>query len=214
MPDLRIALTITLTSALAIGAGGSSGSLADRSVLRDGRQQPIIPGSHIKGKTRHAAEQLVSQLAGVSVPAPFAAWPPDAPPAAAVIRALFGSQEYASPLRFADMRLQTISSMALRPSVSINRRRGTAEEARLLFQEAVVEGTSFANEAAITGRLDDQAGAALLWAALRLTDRWGGAKTRGLGWADIKVAVFWDGAHLDDETLAAGLSHLLPGERA
>jgi CRISPR/Cas system CSM-associated protein Csm3 (group 7 of RAMP superfamily) len=134
-----------------------------------------------------------------------------------LIRCIFGSPQVRSPLRFADLvsiipegaeRESGISH--IRPSVTINRRRGTAEDQRLLMQEVAREGLVFQHEQAITGQLPDLAHVALLWAATKLTTRWGGAKSRGLGWCRIDAQIYWNGAtaHINDTELAAALRSL------
>lgn len=217
MTRLTIALAITFESALSIGAGGSAGTLADKSIVRDGWGRPIIPGSQVKGKLRWAAELLLRGM-GQHIPAPF----DEAAETATFVRALFGSPEQRSPLSFADLPATLVSAehapelqrrlSQVRPSVSINRRRGTAEDQRLLFQETALEGMQFAHEHAIIGDLAaanaDQC-AALLWAALQLTTRWGGAKSRGLGWGTVKATLMLDGEKLEDADLATALRSAL-----
>ncbi|NTV63845.1 MAG: hypothetical protein HGA65_09950, partial [Oscillochloris sp.] len=136
MPDLRIALTITAETALSVGAAGSAGTLADTSIVRDGLGRPIIPGSQLKGKVRHAAEALVRRL-NLPVQAHF---DDDASPTNC-IRQIFGSPLVRSPLRFADLICEIDPQIArlpgtsrIRPSVTINRRRGTAEDQHLLLR--------------------------------------------------------------------------------
>lgn len=212
MPDVRIALTITADTALSVGAAGSAGTLADKSIVRDGLGRPIIPGSQVKGKLRSAAEQLLRSQ-GQDIPTPFEAWP--RAEQASLIRTLFGSPQQASPLRFADLIADIEPQVAqmpglsrIRPSVTINRQRGTAEDQRLLLLEAAREGLVFQAKEAITGKLDEQAQAALLWAALRLTDRWGGAKSRGLGWCTVEARVYWGDEELAPLDLATALRTL------
>jgi len=216
MTQLRIDLTITADSALSIGAGGSAGTIADKSIVRDGWGRPMIPGSQVKGKLRWAVEQLLRGM-GQNIPVPFD--PPELIEQPNLVRALFGSPQQRSPLHFADLPLALVSDAQavelrqnlsqVRPSVSINRRRGTAEDARLLFQEITLEGMAFQSAHAIRGNLGDlqppEQYAALLWAALKLTDRWGGAKSRGLGWAKVKMVVYLNQDKIAEETLAAAL---------
>jgi len=200
-----------------VGAGGSSGSRADKSVVRDGYGRPIIPGSQVKGKVRHAAEALVQ---GLGLPGQSHFDDDQSPDN--MIRQLFGSPQVCSPLRFADL-TATMGAMftstenrqllsQLRPSVAINRRRGTAEDERLLLQETVPQGLVFSADDAISGYLgdDELPAVALLWAALKLTTRWGGAKSRGLGWASLTPVVYWKaGAQpLSDTELAEALRQL------
>lgn len=215
MTLLTIQLTITLESALSIGAGGSAGTLADKSIVRDGWGRPLIPGSQVKGKLRWALEQLLRGM-GQDIPAPFDTEIEQQ----TLVRDLFGSPERRSPLHFADLAATVVAAeqahpmrhllSQVRPSVSINRRRGTAEDARLLLQETALEGMQFAHERAVAGDLPGDAEqarayAALLWAALKLTDRWGGAKSRGLGWARVDATLMLGGEQLEDDQLAGAL---------
>ena len=212
MPDLRIALTVTAETALSVGAAGSAGTLADTLIVRDGLGRPIIPGSQLKGKLRHAAEQFLRSL-GHDIPSPF-----ELPPRseqATPIRTLFGSPQQVSALRFADLICDIDPHMArlpginrVRPSVTINRRRGTAEDQHLLLRETAREGLVFQSDRAITGKLDSLAHAALLWAALRLSDRWGGAKSRGLGWCSLNAQIYWDNTPMSVLQMAEALRTL------
>lgn len=214
MPKLRIDLVITCDTALSVGAGGSSGSLADKSIMRDGWGRPLIPGSQVKGKIRHASEALLAQL-GKAVPAHFN------DDTDTLIRQIFGSPKYRSPLRFCDLiglpegedRANPViaarSLVSIRPSVSINRQRGTAEDARLFFQEMALDGLIYVATPAIYGEVNDPRHAALLWVALRLSTRWGGGSTRGLGWATVKPTLWVDDVEHKDEALSDDLRALL-----
>jgi CRISPR/Cas system CSM-associated protein Csm3 (group 7 of RAMP superfamily) len=214
MADVVVALQITLETPLSIGAGGSSGSLADKTIVRDGWGRPFIPGSQVKGRARHAAEALARAL-GLHVAELWQRRGESLLDPACPIRAIFGgptgwrdrssapARGDIAPLRFRDLRLRDdapvredtrgLRRSVIRPSVAINRRRGVAEDARLLFQETTVEALTFGNERAIAGTLAEERQLALLVAALRMVDRWGGAKSRGLGWARVEVAATWDG---------------------
>jgi CRISPR/Cas system CSM-associated protein Csm3 (group 7 of RAMP superfamily) len=229
MPQLQLALSVVSATPLSLGAGGSAGTLADKTILRDARGRPLIPGSQVKGKTRHAAEAL---LRGVGLDSQV----PDTfdEERQGLIQTLFGSPERRSPLAFADLiggfdplapagqpigQANPAAALApqiawhaagqIRPSVSINRRRGVAEDQRLLFQEVAQEGLRYTSEHAISGTIADAAHAALLWAALRLTTRWGGAKSRGLGWANVEVEVQVDRQVVAVSTLAEQLKALM-----
>jgi len=140
-----------------------------------------------------------------------------------VVRALFGSPQQRSPLYFADLAgligdtalLDTLrdsheqQQSLIRPSVAINRQLGTAENQRLLFQETAPESMRFYAARAITGRIADHGQAALLWVAIRLTPRWGSAKSRGLGWASVEPEVWVDGQLLRVEALSESLRGLV-----
>lgn len=220
---LEMAITVSCQTAMSVGAGGSAGTLADKSIVRDGWGRPIIPGSQVKGKLRWAAEQLLRGF-GSDIPAPgkeATREEHDTP-----IRTLFGSPQHRSPLRFADLpgvvgELSQIEQLRasseqhasrIRPSVAIHRRRGTAAEGLLIFQEVAPELLRFHAERGVIGEVPDTAHAALLWAAAGLTSRWGGAKSRGLGWAKTTVAINLDGAICSDDVLRQALRDLLSHE--
>lgn len=222
MVEVRIALTIASETPLSVGAGGSVGTLADKSIVRDGWGRPTIPGSQVKGKLRWAAEQILRGL-GQEIPTPFDT-PPERVERETLVRALFGSPGQRSPLYFIDLpgvigdtaQMGALRSSPeqhqslIRPSVTINRQRGTAEDQRLLFQEVAPEVLRFHADPAIHGRLEDRRQIALLWAALRLTTRWGGAKSRGLGWASVDAQIWADRDELDEDALRQDLCDLLP----
>ncbi|MFV9504101.1 MAG: RAMP superfamily CRISPR-associated protein [Oscillochloridaceae bacterium umkhey_bin13] len=217
---LEIAMTITSETALSVGAGGSSGTLADKSIVRDGWGRPIIPGSQLKGKLRWAAEQLLRGL-GYDIPTPFEGR--DREDMETVVRALFGSPQHRSRLHFADLpgiigpleQSETLRSSPeqhrsqIRPSVVINRQRGTAADSLLVFQEVAPEPMRFHAERAIIGMVDDQEHAALLWAAACLTPRWGGATSRGLGWASVDMAISLDDEPQSEEMLKHALRTMI-----
>lgn len=221
MPKLEIALALTSLTPLSVGAGGSAGSLADKSIVRDGWGRPIIPGSQLKGKLRHAAERLLGSV-GQPVPTDF-----NDTKTESAIRTLFGTGGgERARLRFIDLvglpegtpadwhpssSSERRSLSQIRPSVSINRRRGTAEDAHLLFQEAALEALVYQASPAICGN-DERitlGHAALLWAALTLTERWGGGTSRGLGWVTLAVTVTWDGAKVEEDALKNALRTVL-----
>lgn len=212
---LQMALTITSQTPLSIGAGGSSGTIADKSIVRDGWGRPLIPGSQVKGKLRWAAEQLLRGY-GRDIPAPGEEQESE-------IRILFGSPEHRSPLRFADLpgvvgELHQMDILRdspeqhrtlIRSSVALDRRRRTAADRLLVFQEVAPEVLRFHAEDGITGAVPDLRYSALVWAAARLTTRWGGAKARGLGWATLEVTVTLDDTPYGDDELREALRELL-----
>ncbi|WP_298820643.1 RAMP superfamily CRISPR-associated protein [Chloroflexus sp.] len=218
--QLRIELTVISQTAISVGAGGSIATIADKSIVRDGWGRPLIPGSQVKGKLRWAAEQLLRGL-GKDIPAPFEGAQReehDTP-----VRQLFGSPMSRSPLFFAHLpgiigdlsqaesiRAQPTQHLSqIRPSVTINRHRRTAAESLLLFQETALETTRFHSSRAITGQINDLSQAALLWIAARLSSRWGGAKSRGLGWAKVETNVFVDGQACTEDELRTALRALI-----
>lgn len=218
--ELRIALTITSRTPVSVGAGGSVGTLADKSIVRDGWGRPIIPGSQVKGKLRWAAEQLLRGL-GQDVPTPFEG--PKREELPSLVRDLFGSPRQRSPLFFADLpgvigdpaHLDALRDSPeqrrsqIRPSVALDRRRRTAAEKLLIFQETALETTSFYSERAITGRVASLDHVALLWVAAGLSTRWGGGRSRGLGWAEVTARVWVDGDERSADQLRADVRALV-----
>ena len=219
MIRLRVTLTIQAETPLSVGAGGSAGTIADKAIVRDGWGRPLIPGSQVKGRVRHAAEAISSAL-GLALPQGF----DDDTSPENVIRTIFGSPHQRSPLRFLDLIAFTVEPQeiaepttfdwqqigTLRPSVSLNRQRGTAEDARLLFQEVAPAQLQFGSYpyAAISGELPTIEHVALLWAAICTTTRWGGAKSRGLGWAQVQAIIEADGIVIERDALADALRRL------
>jgi CRISPR/Cas system CSM-associated protein Csm3 (group 7 of RAMP superfamily) len=208
---LVASLSIFFDTPPSVAAAGASGSIADRVAERNGRGQFVIPGSQVKGKVRHACEQVLGS-AGFSIcESPRAATMCPNHPATESICAvcrIFGNPSARSPLHFHDLvaRLdlgQDSSNLqaSLRSMVSINRRRGTASDKRLFMVETApyLPELEFVNERAITGRLDSSAQASVLLAGLKLITAWGGMKSRGVGWmARLEARITFDGKILKD----------------
>ncbi|MCI0486724.1 MAG: RAMP superfamily CRISPR-associated protein [Blastocatellia bacterium] len=62
--DLRTqyAIRAKIETGLSVGAAGVGSTLADKPVVKDGRDRFIIPGSHLKGRLRHECEKLARAL--------------------------------------------------------------------------------------------------------------------------------------------------------
>lgn len=58
----KIPIKATIETALSVGAGGSSGSLADKPMVRTADGKLLIPASQIKGRIRHECEKLARGL--------------------------------------------------------------------------------------------------------------------------------------------------------
>jgi CRISPR-associated protein Csx10 len=181
--SLNIGVQITVETGLSVGAGGSSGGLANKSVVRDAENRLLIPASHLKGRLRHACETLALAAGYAVCGGPRAS---DLCPQPAlkgtglanvdgqpnenkfcIICQLFGAPAYPSPLQFNDLlmnepikygkadRVGLHGLTAIRPGVSINRQRGVAEDQRLYYTETTRPGLNpvFQNEQAISGLL-------------------------------------------------------------
>lgn len=178
--DLRLELAITALTPMCVGASGSSGGLADKALQRDAWNRPIIPGSQLKGRVRHACERIAASL-GLPIctaPAEPTMCPHSprvtresveeldrlragVPARQCVICAIFGSAMYPSPLIFGDLAATPPATPfpperpyppdeRLRPGVGIDRRRGAALENVLYLTETTDAGLVF--RGAIRGR--------------------------------------------------------------
>lgn len=201
MPRVEIGLTVTFETPPSVGAGGVTGTVADKVVTRDARGRFIIPGSQLKGKLRHACEQLLRSR-GVDLcrpPRPDEMCPhAEGVTSPCLLCAIFGSPAVRSRLRFHDLTAKAadLPDETLRAMVSLNRRRRTAEAGRLFLVETApnLAGLRFENAEAITGHLSADSHAHLLLAGLRLLFAWGGGASRGLGWGRLEEEARLDGA--------------------
>lgn len=202
-------ITAIIDTALCVGAGGSSGSLADKPIIRNSEGNLLIPASQLKGRLRHECEKIARGLgwaicespnAGKMVlrrqaaPAEFRRSEYEVPgydeTYHCLISQIFGDPVLPSRVIFDDLIYtedpDTLPEV-LRPGVTINRRRRTAEEKKLYFLE-----TSPANaQLRFEGRIHIQPSLtpsqpdyakALIWAGLRHIHALGGSKSAGLGW--------------------------------
>lgn len=236
---VQIDLSITLETPLCVGSAGSSGGIADKELQRDGWGRPMVPGSQIKGRLRHACEQIARalQLPVCEAPYPDRMCPSDPAVSRTAteafhqrrtggisapqchICALFGSPTYPSPLVFGDAIdlggrsapptaiVERVSR--LRPGIGIDRQRRTVREEVLFITETTTAGITL--HGTIAGRWWNTDPAevrrllGLLAAGSRLTTRWGGGSSRGLGWSAVEIRVALNGeasADLLQEVLA------------
>jgi CRISPR/Cas system CSM-associated protein Csm3 (group 7 of RAMP superfamily) len=193
MSSVKIGLTINFATPPSIGGGGASGTVADKVVTRNARGEFIIPASQIKGKLRHACEQLLRAQGATLCHAPqpdrMCPHAPEIRNPPCLLCEVFGSPGYPSRLRFHDLVAQDshlLPDETLRWMVSLNRRRRTAQAKRLFLVETAAhfKGLRFKNDEAITGHLSGKPHLLVLLAGLKLLYSWGGSTTRGLGWSD------------------------------
>ncbi|MBW4676370.1 MAG: CRISPR-associated protein Csm3 [Desmonostoc geniculatum HA4340-LM1] len=203
-PITSYEITAVIDTALCIGAGGSSGSLADKPIVRNSEGNLLIPASQLKGRLRHECEKIARGLnwAICDSPNPQTMCPQRAGLTSnferteyeisgyedqhhCLICQIFGNPVLPSRVIFDDLICTEDPDNlpeVLRPGVTINRRRRTAEEQKLYFLE-----TSPANaQLRFTGHIH-LSGApvytgALILAGLRHIHALGGSKSAGLGW--------------------------------
>lgn len=227
-------LTAVVDTALCVGAGGSTGSLASKPILKNGQGQLIIPASQVKGRLRHECEKLLRALE----------WPVCKSPRAeamcpqlatfsnseqkrfnnphyqlqqklgettyegtdstvqkhCLICQFFGNPALPARLQCDDLvckRSADEVETVLRPGVSINRSRKTAEDQKLYFLETSPANAQLEFEGAFhlqpawQSRVDHSTGAdfakPLILAGLRRINALGGGKSTGLGWLQWKI---------------------------
>lgn len=196
-----------IDTALCVGAGGSSGSLADKPIVRNAQGQLLIPGSQIKGRLRHECEKLARALGWQIFYAPIAT---ELSPNEGqvwsefreiyqvsgykgyhcVVSQIFGDPILPSRIIVDDFICATPSDElpeVLRPGVTINRRRRTAEENKLYLLETSPANAQleFKGDIYLQPHFHSHSpdlAKPLIFAALRHINALGGSKSTGLGW--------------------------------
>jgi CRISPR/Cas system CSM-associated protein Csm3 (group 7 of RAMP superfamily) len=204
-----IHLTATIDSALCVGAGGSSGSLADKPIIRNADKKLLIPASQLKGRLRHECEKIARGLKWDICESPKAETMcpqrkgldgnfhreqynvHDDERYHCLICQIFGNPVLPSSILFDDLICTEDPENlpeVIRPGVTINRRRQTAEENKLYFLETSPANTQlqFQGEIHFLHNCPDF-GKALIYAGLRHINALGGSKSSGLGWLSWKI---------------------------
>ncbi len=209
-----LSITAVIDTALCIGAGGSSGSLADKPIVRTADNRLLIPASQLKGRWRHECEKLARSLG----------WPICHSPRAetmcpqrldisheadfhrhdyqitenkyhCLICQIFGNPSLPSRIEFNDLVCEELAenlAEVLRPGVTINRRRKTAEDQKLFFLETSPPALKLKFQGTIEIYPDAPPQTKpLMLAALKHIHALGGSKSTGLGWLSWELAS-WD----------------------
>ncbi|YAF96633.1 MAG: RAMP superfamily CRISPR-associated protein [Nodularia sp. CChRGM 3473] len=203
METETISLNAVIDTALCVGAGGSSGSLADKPIVRNAQGQLLIPASQLKGRLRHECEKLARSLGWqiFSAPAAISLCPREEQvlnqfrdnyqvPAYkgyhCFVSQIFGDPILPSRVIVDDLICSVAAAdlpEVLRPGVTINRKRRTAEEKKLYLLETSPVNTqlSFTGEIHLLPNCPNYA-KPLIIAALHHIHALGGSKSAGLGW--------------------------------
>ncbi|MEO1428366.1 MAG: RAMP superfamily CRISPR-associated protein [Cyanobacteria bacterium J06633_8] len=202
----KINLTAVIDTALCVGAGGSTGSLADKPIVRNAQGQLLIPGSQLKGRLRHECEKLARGLGWQIFSAPL---PKTLSPATVesrfqdkytvpgyrgyhcLVSQIFGDPILPSRILVDDLICSIPAAdleEILRPSVTINRRRRTSDEKKLFFLETSPANAQlrFGGEIYLLPKSPEYS-QALILAALQHINALGGSKSAGLGWLTWEV---------------------------
>ncbi|MEC4985349.1 MAG: RAMP superfamily CRISPR-associated protein [Oscillatoria sp. PMC 1076.18] len=204
-------ISATIETALCVGAGGSSGSLADKPIVRTAAGKLLIPASQLKGRLRHECEKIARglgwqvcqspnpqtmcpQRANFPEPEKSQFYRPDyqvSPDGRyhCLICQVFGNPALPSRLIVDDLVCEQDPENlpeVLRPGVTINRRRRVAEDQKLYFLETSPPNAKLEFKGTITWQpqpgLDPDLGKALVLASLHHINALGGSKSAGLGW--------------------------------
>lgn len=206
-------ITAIIDTALCIGAGGSSGSLADKPIVRNAEGNLLIPASQLKGRLRHECEKIARGLKWNICHSPN---PQTMCPQRAGLDSNFDREEYKiseidkthhclicqifgnpvlpSRIIFDDLICEEEAENLpeiIRPGVTINRRRHTAEESKLYFLETSpaniklrFKGNIYLSKSPFNN--PDYIGALIL-GGLRHINALGGSKSAGLGWLNWEL---------------------------
>jgi CRISPR/Cas system CSM-associated protein Csm3 (group 7 of RAMP superfamily) len=221
---LRIVYTIEARSGVLIGSTAEALNIGiDKTTIRHKRvregqnhgltQEPIIPGSTIKGKIRSEAERLLRTFGHSVCIAPRAdTMCPHgrerAEPLLCPACQLFGGPSNHSRLFFSDA--TSVLSEGLAPfvtrvqaGVSLSRKRRVAENERLYYIERGIEGIHY--QGIIDGYLNSDVAdqqVALLIVALENLIAIGGGKSRGAGWTKAVISsVELDGKQISGDEI-------------
>ncbi|MBD2182386.1 CRISPR-associated protein Csm3 [Planktothrix sp. FACHB-1355] len=207
-----LSITAVIDSALCVGAGGTSGTLADKPIVRTATGKLLIPASQFKGRLRHECEKIARGLHRKVCESPNpqtmcpqrAKFPeneerefhrPDYQIAGderyhCLICQIFGNPALPSRLLFDDLicneKAENLPEV-LRPGVTINRRRRTSEDQKLFLLETSPANIQleFSGHIHFLPRYPAYA-KPLLFAALHHIHALGGSKSGGLGWLHWK----------------------------
>jgi CRISPR/Cas system CSM-associated protein Csm3 (group 7 of RAMP superfamily) len=207
-----LTVTATIDTALCVGAGGSSGSLADKPIVRTADGKLLIPASQFKGRLRHECEKLARSLGWNICESPKAEtmcpqragfsreeqerihhqYPADENKHHhCLICQIFGNPSLHSRIDFDDLICPIDAENlpeVLRPGVTINRRRRVAEDQKLYFLETSPANLQLPFQGDIHFYPDVTPQAKLLiFAALHHIVALGGSKSAGLGWLTWQI---------------------------
>ncbi|UUO16829.1 RAMP superfamily CRISPR-associated protein [Dolichospermum heterosporum] len=197
-------ITAIIDTALCIGAGGSSGSLADKPIVRNAERNLLIPASQLKGRLRHECEKIARGLKWDICCSPNAQSmcpqragldgnfareeyqiSEDDKNHHCLICQIFGNPVLPSRIIFDDLICEENPENLpeiIRPGVTINRRRRTAEESKLYFLETSPANTKLRFTGNIYLSSIPNYASPLILAGLRHINALGGSKSAGLGW--------------------------------
>jgi len=195
-----------------LGIGIDKTTMRRRRVGGPERQEPLIPGSTVKGKIRHECERILATLGHAVCRSPRAETmcphDPQVPNPPCPVCRIFGGSGLPARLFFADAIAKADEKVApyltrVQAGVTLSRKRRTAEDERLYYIERGVERISY--EGAIDGYLDDALADQQLGLVMTAIERLfaiGGSRSRGSGWVSTVVtSLTVDGKEMSETEL-------------
>lgn len=191
-----LAVRVDLLSALHHGSGMAKGEFVDRAVLRRDDGLPYIAGSAIKGKLRHAAEQIIADRMGRRPHDGMTAGFCKRAPRCLVCR-VFGNPMAMGKAIFTDAvpidpslfgideeseDKAAAAGLEERTTTAVNRRRRVVQAKHLFTSEVVSRCIAF--RFTVEGRLDVEE-LELVRQSLLLVTHLGGGGSRGLGAVEL-----------------------------
>lgn len=189
---------------------------AQRPLIKTPDGFAFIPASTLKGCLRYELEKVLGYGSNVAPNPEQLAQPLPSDPPPSLIERIFGTAWIESCLYFEDLQIppaQKIPALQrthTRISVGINRRRGVARDHNLFSTEVGMPLYFSGILSADLRRLDEQdwvSAVSLLEGGLRLIERIGSGRSRGLGWCQVYVQE--DSGYSREEKKAA-FQQLLP----
>lgn len=203
---IELRYTLELDSPLRVGTGIGLAGYLDNTIARNRRQQAVVPGSSIKGKSRAMVARLCQALE-IRVHPYEATAGCLATTEPCLLCRVFGAAQWPSGLHFSDAELHPDLKRVLahldeaaqnrgrpvhnarnfgrqiRASTALDRRRRTVLRDRLFTHEAVQSPAQFVGQISghIVNMRPDGAEAVLLATALEAVTHLGGGRGRGTG---------------------------------
>jgi CRISPR-associated protein Csm3 len=207
---LAIKININAQMPLHIGTGLGKGGVIDKSIIKDYEGNVYIPGSSLKGKIRHYYTVLYRSFINSSLHYGQTYCTFDNIEDCCAICQIFGSKYHQGRFTFFDAMLKDeefsgfsqpakitdknfqFFQVSVRQHNKISRKRKVAEEKHLFASEATMPG--FQYKSVIDGILTVESNlspfpkeALLLIASLKMINKIGGGKSRGLGKIQVDI---------------------------
>lgn len=200
---MKIEATLSFETPVSIGSGAQVSTFADRAMLKNAYGWPYVPASALKGRLRHALEQVLSSQGKRVCRTVIAERLCRAAPCPVCdllgspwleSKLLFENLDLAGPAAIveearAEARRRRHARSSMRTGVSLSRRRGVAADQFLYTTELFRPGIELSFKGAIRGPIS-LAQAALVVAGLRFIPALGGGKSGGLGWFRLAATVY------------------------